>query len=107
MRVLLDECVPKRLRSELSGHNIRTVPERGWSGKKNGLLSQLMASHGFEVLLTVDRSLRFQQQLQPLGLAAIVLIAPSNRLADLRPLMPAVQAALQTIKPGDVIEVTQ
>jgi hypothetical protein len=55
MRILLDECVPRRLRQELPAHDIRTVPEMGWSGKKNGELLQLMVGQGFDVLLTVDR----------------------------------------------------
>ena len=54
MRILLDECVPRRLRWELPGHDVRTVPEMGWSGKKNGELLQLTTASGFEVLMTVD-----------------------------------------------------
>jgi hypothetical protein len=78
----------------------------GWSGKKNGELLQLMAGQGFEALLTVDQSLRHQQNLQTAGVAVIVMIAVSNRLADLAPLTPSVQTALTSIKPGDVVEVT-
>ncbi|MBI1913931.1 MAG: DUF5615 family PIN-like protein [Planctomycetes bacterium] len=106
MRILLDECIPRRLRRELPGHDVRTVPEMGWSGKKNGELLQLMTVQAFEVLLTVDQNLRHQQNLQASGIAVIVLIAPSNRLADLVPLMPSVQTALGSIKPGDVVEIT-
>jgi hypothetical protein len=106
MRVLLDECLPRRLRAHLPGHDVRTVPEMGWAGKKNGELLQLMATHGFEVLVTVDRSLRHQQNVQAAGLAALVLVAASNRLADLVPLMPKALAALASIKPGDVVEIT-
>jgi uncharacterized protein (DUF433 family) len=75
MRILLDECVPRRLRQELPGHDVRTVPEMGWSGKKNGELLQLMVGQNFEVVLTVDQSLRHQQNLQSAGVAAIVLVA--------------------------------
>jgi hypothetical protein len=63
MRILLDECVPRRLARELAGHDVRTVPEMGWSGKRNGELLQLMAGQGFEVFLTVDQNLRYQQNL--------------------------------------------
>jgi hypothetical protein len=77
----------------------------GWSGKKNGELLQLMAPQGFEVLLTVDQSIRHQQNLQAAGVAVIVLVAPSNRLADLVPLMPSVQVALGSIKACDVVEI--
>jgi hypothetical protein len=105
MRILLDECVPRRLRQELPGHAVHTVPEMGWSGKKNGELLQLMAGQSFEVLLTVDRSIRHQQNLQAAGVAVVVLVAASNRLADLVPLMPSALAALGSIKPEDVVEI--
>jgi hypothetical protein len=106
MRILLDECVPRRLKRELSGRDVHTVHEMGWSGKKNGELLQLMAAQGFEVLLTVDRGVRHQQNLQAAGIAVVVLVAASNRLADLVPLVPSAQAALGAIKPGDVVEIT-
>jgi hypothetical protein len=106
MRILLDECVPRRLRQELPGHDVRTVPEMGRSGKKNGESLQLMVGQGFEVLLTVDRGLRHQQNLQAAGVAVVVVVAASNRLADLLPLMASVQAALPSLHPGDVVEVT-
>jgi predicted Fe-Mo cluster-binding NifX family protein len=106
MRILLDECVPRRLRWELPGHDVRTVPEMGWSGRKNGELLQLMRAQGLEVLLTVDQGIRHQQNLQAAGVGVLVLVAPSNRLADLVPLMPSAQAALISIKPGDVVEIT-
>lgn len=106
MRVLLDECVPHRLRQELPGHDVHTVAEMGWSGKKNGELLQLMAGQQFEVFLTVDQNIRHQQNLAATGVAVLVLVATSNRLADLVPLMPAALASLASLKPGDVIEVT-
>jgi hypothetical protein len=106
MRILLDECVPRRLRRELPGHDVRTVPEMGWSGKKNGELLQLLTGQSFEVFLTVDQNVRHQQNLQAAGVGVIVLVAPSNRLADLVPLRPSTQAALGGIKPGDVVEIT-
>ncbi len=106
MRVLLDECVPRRLRSHLVGHDVRTVPAMGWSGKKNGELLQLMAGQGFEVFMTVDQNLRYQQNLQAAGVAVVVLVAASNRLADLVPLIPSALAALAIVKPGAVVEIT-
>src|SRR3954447_25888781 len=106
MRILLDECVPRRLRRELAGHSVRTVPEMGWSGKKNGELMTLMTTQGFEVLLSADQSLRYQQNLQAAGVALIVLVAISNRLVDLMPLMSSVQAALGSIRAGDAVEIT-
>jgi hypothetical protein len=107
MRILLDECVPRRLGREFVGHDVRTVAEMGWSGKKNGELLKLMAAQGFEVFLTVDQNLHYQQNLQASTIAVVVLVAASNRLADLLPLVPAAQLALRSIKPGDVIEITR
>ncbi len=77
----------------------------GWAGKRNGELLPLIASEGFEVFLTVDQNLRYQQQLSRLGVAVVVLVAPTNRLLDLVPLMPNVRRVLEHIQPGDVVEV--
>jgi hypothetical protein len=105
MRVLLDECVDRRLARHLSGHAVRTVPQEGWAGKKNGELLALMAGAGFPVLVTVDQGIRYQQNLQASGVAVVVMLAASNQLADLIPLVPDVLAALATIQPRDVVEV--
>ena len=105
MRVLLDECVPRPLVREFPGHDIRTIQEMGWAGKKNGELLALMASDGFEILLTVDRSLRHQQNLTAAGVAVVVMVAASNRLSDLIPVVPSVEAALVGIQAGDAVEV--
>lgn len=106
MRLLIDECVPRRLRTHFPGHDVRTVPEMGWSGKKDRELLSLMAGAGFEVLVTVDQNIRHQQNLSASGIAVIVLVAPTNRIADLVPLAPSALAALATIQPGDVVEIT-
>jgi len=93
MRVLLDECVARPLRSELIEHEARTVADMGWSGIKNGQLLQKAAS-AFECFLTVDRNLQFQQRLDSLPLAVLVIRASDNRLETLRPLIPEI---LQTL----------
>jgi hypothetical protein len=77
----------------------------GWAGKRNGELLALMAGAGFDVLLTVDQNLRYQQNLAATGVAVVVMAAASNRLADLLPLIPAVSAALDSIQAGEVVEV--
>jgi hypothetical protein len=105
MRILLDECVPRPLRRELPGHDVCTIREMGWAGKKNGELLALMAGTGFEVLLTVDQNLRHQQNLAASGMAVVMMVASSNRFADLVPLMPAVNAALSSIQAGDLVEI--
>jgi len=86
VRVLLDECLPRRLKRELPGHDVRTAPEMGWASKRNGELLRL-AEREFDVFLTVDRNLQQEQNL------ASVLVARSNRLDDLRPLMNTVRIA--------------
>jgi predicted nuclease of predicted toxin-antitoxin system len=104
MRVLLDECLPRRLKSQLIGHEVTTVQERGWSGKKNGELIHLM-SGTIEVFLTADQNLQYQQYLNTITFSIIVLIERDNRLPTLLPLMSQVQTILETIRPGQLIEV--
>ncbi|MEG4838841.1 hypothetical protein QUB24_12030 [Microcoleus sp. B9-D4] len=105
MRILLDECAPRPLKRELADYEIRTVVEMGWSGKKNGELLLLMSQEGFTILLTTDQNLRYQQNLQQAGVAVVVLVASSNRLPDLLPLIPNARNVLNAITPGEVIEV--
>ena len=101
MRVLLDECVPKRLRIELAQHSVKTVTESGWAGKRNGDLLKL-AAVDFDCFVTVDRNLQFQQSPSALPIAVVVVRAPSNSIEALRPLMPEVRAALEVIKRGQL-----
>jgi hypothetical protein len=86
VRVLLDECTPRKLRRELPGHTVRTVPELGWGGTKNGALLRRAAEEEFDVLLTVDANMEFQQNTTSLPVAVIVLLARSNSIDDLQPL---------------------
>ena len=104
MRVLLDECMPRALRNDIPGHDVRTVAEAGWAGVKNGELLRLAASQ-FDLLITVDRNLEYQQSFAGLALAVIVVHASSNDVAVLRPLMPAVLAAIPQTRPGIVTHV--
>jgi hypothetical protein len=78
----------------------------GWSGKRNGELLQLMVTNGFEVFVTVDRNVPFQQNIAASGIAVLILVASSNRIADLLPTIPAALVGLTTLKPGDVLEVS-
>lgn len=105
MRILLDECVHKGVKRLLPGHDVSTVVQLGWAGKTNGELLASMLAEGIDVLLTVDRNLRYQQNIIAAGVAVIVLIAGGNRIKELAPLAPATLAALTTIKPGDVVEI--
>jgi predicted nuclease of predicted toxin-antitoxin system len=104
MRVLLDECVPRALRKEFPGHSVKTVAEVGWAGAKNGELLQLAAGR-FDLLLTVDRNFEYHQNFAGLALAVIVIHAPSNDVVILRPLMPAVLAAIPETNPGTVTHI--
>ena len=99
MRLLLDECIDRRLAKELTGHEVKTVPQMWWAGIKNGELLAL-AEAAFDVFITVDRNLSFQQNLPKFNIAVLVLQARSNRLADLRPLIPKVLSMLPTLSKG-------
>ena len=79
MRVLLDECVPRTLREQLPGHEVKTVAQSGWTGVKNGELLRLAAER-FDVLLTVDRNLEYQQNF--LGAAVAVIVVHASRVAS-------------------------
>ena len=105
MRILLDESLPQPLARLLPGHEVRTVAQMGWSGTRNGPLLALAAAD-FEVLLTADQNLEHQQSLGALPIAVAVLVAASNRIDSLRPLVPALLRALPTLKRGDLIRVT-
>ena len=105
MRLLLDECVPRPLKRELPGHDVRTVGELGWSSKRNSELLALMVAERFEGFLTVDQNLEFQQNVGASGLAVVVVVARTNRLKELRPMVPAILDALGRVRPGDLIRV--
>lgn len=105
MRVLLDECLPRRLRGELPGHDVRTVPEAGWAGARNGELLRL-AESACDVFLTVDASIASQQNIRDVGVVVITLKARSNRLEDLQPLMSRVRELLSDpLSPGTLIRI--
>jgi hypothetical protein len=99
VKVLLDECVDWRLAREIVGHDVRTARQMGWSTLRNGELLAL-ATKEFEVFVTVDRNLSFQQNLPAFSIAVVVLRARSNRLADLRPLVPELLTSLPTAERG-------
>ena len=105
MKVLLDECLPRRLAAALAGHEVKTVPQAGWASIKNGELLRLAESQ-FDVLVTVDRNMSFQQNLVELRIAVVVLCTQSNRFQDLLPLVPRVLAALMIIQRGELVKVS-
>jgi predicted nuclease of predicted toxin-antitoxin system len=93
MKILFDECLPKRLKKEMHGHSIKTAQEMGWAGKSNGELLTLIAAH-FDAFITADRNLVFQQNPKKLKVTVFVLHAASNRYSDLKPLIPKLLRAL-------------
>lgn len=101
MKLLLDECIDQRFARELAGHEVKTVQQMGWAGKKNGDLLR-MAQGRFDAFVTVDRNLSFQQNLPAPGIAVVVLNASTNRLADLRLLAPKLLETLASLPPGTV-----
>jgi predicted nuclease of predicted toxin-antitoxin system len=105
MLVLLDEQLPRHLAREIGGHNVSTVQQRGWAGLKNGELLHVAADAGFEVLVTADRNLQFQQNLSQSRLGIILLIAPSNALEDILPLVPNLLATILKASPGRLLRV--
>jgi len=102
VRVLLDEQLPRDLARELVGHDVSTVQAEGWAGVNNGELLRRAEAYGFDVLLTADQSLPFQQNLARARLAVIILRAPTTKLEDLLPLAPRILSALRGIRPGQL-----
>lgn len=107
MNVLLDECVDWRLSRDITGHEVKTVGQMGWAGIQNGELLALAIRSSFNAFVTVDRNLSFQQNLPVMAIAVVVLHAPSNRLADLRNLVPKLLATLDSATPGTVVVVSE
>lgn len=102
MKILLDECTPRVVKKRLPDVAISTVQEMGWDGLKNGEL--LSAAEGkFDVFITTDKNLRYQQNLTGRGFA--VMLPPSNQVPIVETLIPAIEAALETARAGDSIEI--
>src|SRR2546429_9897630 len=101
MKVLLDECVTRYLKRDFAGHEVLTIEEAGFKGLKNGRLLQA-ASGQYDVLVTVDQNLQYQQNLKTFALAIVVLKAKRSTYPTLKPLMPQVLETLEIIKPGEM-----
>ena len=104
MRLLLDESLPRRLRTHFASHDVSTVGDMGWLGVKNGELLRL-AGLNFDAFITPDRNLRYQQNLSTVPVSVVVVVAPSNELAALLPLVPAIERVLDSLQPRGLIEV--
>jgi len=98
LRILIDECLPRELAEELVGHEVRTVQQAGWAGLSNGeLLEEVSGS--FEVFLTIDKRIESEQKV-PGDVALITVQAHSNRIQDLRPLLPELLRVISKTPPG-------
>lgn len=107
MRVLIDECIDERLRNHLPGHDCQTARYAGLAGMNNGDLLTAAEKARFDVFLTVDQSLEYQQNLAGRVIAVIVVHGKSNRLKDLLPYMPACLAHLESNQPGQIVRVEE
>ena len=105
MKILLDECIDRKFAREFKDYEVKTVPKMGWAGIKNGQLLALAALE-FDVFITVDRNLSFQQNLPQFDIAVIVLCASSNRLEDMKALVPKILAYLPNAVKGQAIQVS-
>ena len=101
MKIFLDECVDWRLSRDIAGHDVKTARQMAWTAIKNGDLLAL-TSQQFDVFATVDRNLSYQQDLRGISIAVIILVSKTNRLADLKTLVPDLLEAIRSVRPGEV-----
>ncbi len=103
-RVLLDENLPRKLRRELPAFTVRTVQEEGWTSFRNGeLLSRAQSS--FEVLLTADRRLQFQQNISRFDIGVVVIVTMNLRFRTILTAIEEIRSALEEVRAGEVISV--
>ncbi len=106
MRILLDESVPSHLGGLLTNHHAVSVQRRGWAGIKNGRLLALAAEE-FDALITADRGMEYQQNLATLPIAIVIVLANSNRLPDMAPLVPSILRALDDLQPKTLVRISR
>ncbi|BDC51491.1 hypothetical protein F183_A38070 [Bryobacterales bacterium F-183] len=105
MKILLDECVDQKLRNLFVGHDCQTAAYAKLAGLKNGVLLAAAESAGFEIMITTDQEIPYQQNLGQRRIAILILCGASNRLADLKVLVPATLQALNAVAPGQVLRI--
>ncbi len=106
MKLLLDENLPHQMRLELPGHDVFTTAYMGWAGVENGELLRLAAAAGFEAVVTSDRGLEYQQNLDELPLAVVVVLAAANTIETIRPAYPELLAVLARLRPREFAKVS-
>jgi len=105
MKVLLDECIPRKLKNEIPDHDCLTVPEAGFAGLTNGVLLSLAEAAGFDLFLTMDKGLQYHQNLSGRRIAILIVRARSNRLVDLLPHLELCRSIMRSIQPGEVVRI--
>lgn len=105
MRILIDECIDERFRNSLPGHDCQTAHYAGLAGLQNGELLIAAETAGFDVFLTADQGIEYQQNLAARKIAIIIFRAKSNRLKDLLPLVSACLASIDSIQPGQIVRI--
>jgi predicted nuclease of predicted toxin-antitoxin system len=105
MRILIDECIDERFRTSLPGHDCQTARYAGLAGLKNGDLLTTAESAKFDVFITADQGIEYQQNLTARKIAIIIFRTKSNRLKDLFPLVPACLAHIESIHPGQIVRI--
>jgi hypothetical protein len=105
MKVLLDECIPRKLSGLLSDHECRTAPQEGFSGTKNGELLALAEQSGFQVFLTIDRGLEYQQNLLSRRIAVILVRCKTGPLAELLLKGPEIIKAIASARPASLTKI--
>ena len=103
MKILFDQGTPAPLRRHLAGHTVDTASERGWSDLDNGDLIEQAEREGYELLITTDQNIRYQQNLTGRRLAVLVLL--STAWPNIQPRIEEIRAALAAIQPGELVEV--
>jgi len=106
MKLLLDECLPKKLKNDLTSHDVVTVPEMGWAGIKNGELLAL-ADKDFDVFMTIDTKLKYQQNLLDKKIAIIQLSALNNTYSSLSVIVPSILQSLENIQSCQIIIISE
>jgi len=105
MRILIDECIDERFRNSLPGHVRQTARYAGLAGLTNGELLAAAETAKFEVFLTVDQGIEYQQNLTGRSIAIIIVRTKSNRLKDLLPHVPVCLAQIESIQPGQIVRI--
>ena len=104
-KILIDECVDQKLRLLFTGHDCQTAAYAKLAGLKNRVLLRAAESAGFELMITTDQEIPYQQNLGRRRISMLILCAPTNRLTDLKPLIPAALRALEAVIPGQVVRI--